>query len=280
MTEKLGSEIACDAAAAYVLVENAGTNSEVRRIEPGKPPVAIATGQRFARSIAVDDARVYWFAGSAGAHSYVATTTKEAGGLVDLYYDDGYGSTSFSALAIRGAVLAFAVANGRESRIVRGATNGFGEAIVARDQGAVPSLAIDGPRVYWVTAAKDQILRSGTGPGAPPEPFASGSGLDAIALSGGELFWTTADGVLHARAEGATPRVVASELRLPRGLTVDARSAFWVETGDPSTVATAPSAGGPVAYLGEALPSSSIAVCPNAIWLTKPERREVLRLAR
>lgn len=280
-------EIACDDEAAFVAVLDGSDRSVILRIAVGVAPKKLASDQYRGRSTAVDDTRVFWVSGEPlGGHSYVRATLKNDVTTPDDYYDDGFGSSSFSALAIKATVLAFFVDTIPSTRIVRGATSGLGGFDVARSTGKVTGVAIDGPYVYWLPATGDVVMRSST-PDAgatATETFASSpaAAITSLAIANGEVFWTGDDSLLkalHTTTPNGVPRQVASGLAKPGHLAVDSRRAFWVD-GATGAVATVPLAGGSPVVIGTGVASSTVAACSNAVWFTNPKTGEILRVAR
>jgi len=277
-------EIACDDEAAFVAVlDGILDRSVILRVAQGAAPKKLASNQYRGRSTAVDDTRVFWVSGEPlGGHSYVRATLKNDVTTPDDYYDDGYGSSAFSALTIKGTVLAFFSETSVSLRIFRGATSGLGGFDVAKDTGKVTGLAIDGPYVYWLPATADTIMRSSKTDAGAAETFTSGTAMTSLAIVNGEVFWTSDDArlrALHTTTPQGAPRQVASGLASPRHLAVDSRSAFWVDSAT-GAIATVPLAGGSPVVIGTGVSTSTVAACSNAVWFTNPTTGEILRVAR
>ena len=254
-----------------------GDDGEVRRMSlDGGSSVAIASGQRAPRGMAVDGLNVYWA--------------------------NGEGDTVMSAPKAGGAPVV--IADGQSARdVVVDAThvywtNLFGEVMKAAIDGSgtpfelfsdspgPDGIALDATHVYWVNRNEGLVMKVPIhGPmEAASVLFEGQESPSDIAVDATHVYWTNhEDGeVLKVPLEGGedAETVIAEDENEPFGIAVDATHVYWVNY-DGREVRRAPIEGGaPVSIATGQIGPRRIVVDAAAIYWTNHDSGEIVMLAK
>jgi hypothetical protein len=121
----------------------------------------------------------------------------------------------------------------RHSAIVRISADGSPASVLARSDGVVDSLALDGANVYWADPL-DGAIRAVPKAGGEIRTLAAERGLpEQLVLSGDTLTWVErrSESLFTMPTSGGIPHVVAEDFAGFANLVVDRRGAWWMSEG-------------------------------------------------
>ena len=200
-------------------------------------PMALPSEQNPPSSLAVSGANVSWIQANSGA--VMTCATGDCGTPTQL----GVGSTCAMGGFVAGggclnlAADADSVYWSTANAVVKCPIGGCGgnPTTLASGQNSPSGVVVDTTNVYWIDG--DAILSCAVGGcGGTPTTLASGQFANALAVGGGNVYWTS--GSMNVGAAGAVmkcaalgcngaPTTLASGLTQPVGITADAASVYW-----------------------------------------------------
>lgn len=211
----------------------------------------LATGLNDPRSIAVDDAGVYW-AETFGANvGRVSKAGSGAGSLVGYVGDQG-------RVASDGTYVYFVNYSGTVGRVSNTAPvapDGGAYATISASASAFSpgGIAVDGTRVYWTALADPGLVqgapKAGLTGGTPPTTYAATDhNPNGIVSDGANIYWASngpnsgtggadvfTDGTIStcpvAGCPAAGPIVLARKQLWPRGIAFDGVAVYWTNYG-------------------------------------------------
>ena len=235
----------------------------------GGTATSIATGQKYAEGMAVDDGHVYWITEASGADGSVWRASKDGTALVSLAsgqlapsgiaIDDGHvywanylapgdvnalakggggaptvltsGGMGLTRVAVDEANVYFL--NFYGGTLNRVAKTGGAPTLLATEPGLVGGLAIDGTSLY-VTAGADVVkIEKAT---STATILATTGGPSDVAVDADSVYFTDAKlgQVLRVAKSGGAPAVLASGQNGPAGIAVDGWCVYWANQGSSS----------------------------------------------
>ena len=147
--------------------------------------------------------------------------------------------------------------------------------VIATSSEPVFNLNIDASNVYWTThedgAGRGAIMKAPIN-GGPSTPLATGQS-EALAVGATHVFWTKSGGgtsgggaVVKVPITGGAPGVLASGLRTPWRITVDATHVYWTEAETAGAVMKVPIEGGTPIKLATARRPFGVAVDDSSVY--------------
>lgn len=273
--------LAADEGSIYWLQGDYTSNSTLSRRPATVEGVTSALAQSLIapRALAVNATSVFFAAGGAGGWTYVSEVPT-TGGNSKQTFANGAGTERIPAIAIEGRSIALVWnESGGNVHVIRASSDGSGAIDVAVKQSGASAVVLRAPYVYWNSPSG--ILRSSGQSPAAPEVFSTQS-AETVELAADDtaLYWAAADGKIRSLRfdqPGRAPVVLASDLKSPRGVAVDATHVYWASstTGE---VAAVPKAGGAPIVIATGQEPYAIAATATAVFFTDRSAGTLVRV--
>ncbi len=267
--------VTSDGNTVFLVADRGDNRGAIVRVAPDGATAVLVDDVHRPTGIAVDGARVYFGAGNPdGGWTYLRSIDKQTGAGTRDAYGSGAGSSLFTALANQGSTIAWA-SRDEQGAVYRALADGTGMTTLARKQGAVASVAVAGPWVYWAQSTQLFRQRTGVAPDAPPELVVARGLFTSVVSDGLEVFAASDDGsVVATSAADETPviRVLTGALVSPRALAVDPWFVYAVATGT-STVVGINRRSGRTVEVWKGQDPYAIAVTSSGLWVADRSAR-------
>lgn len=238
-------------------------------------PEKIAPVSALPRNIALDEKYAYWQEHDPRRDSRIMRVGKSGGSpelVTPVRWDE-------SELRVRGGFVYWCdfvdASIPPVVGVLRVPSSGGERRVVARDLGAVASMAVDDRYVYVASYDLHEVLRVALD-GGPPEVFAAGGELPgAIVLQGPNVYYESDGAIMTRAAAGSTVTTLVSDAPVELSLAVDDEFLYW---GRPryhgmmprshEGLFRLPTGGGPVVMLDEGYETAGIAVDEKTLYVS------------
>jgi hypothetical protein len=260
-----------DGSAADAMVCSAGGGGSV--------VATLASNQMFPNGVAIDATNAYWVNAVQGTVKKVPL----AGGT-PVTLASGQPTASAAAIAVDAAGIYWT--NAATGTVMKVPLDGGTPTTLASKHGYPYAIAVDATSVYWTDYDEANVMRVPKG-GGPSTTLASGQdNPQAIAIDATSVYWIdgpapTGDGVVPTCDPGAvmkvpkgggSPVTLASGLRAPAAIAVDATSVYWLAFTDDDNAGAvmkmALDGGSPMTLAkGESFPAGIAVDCASVYWI-------------
>jgi hypothetical protein len=272
-------DIAVDVTNVYWTDINAGNPGTVNKVPlGGGPTTALATGQLYPGSLAVDATTLYWACSNEEAVKkvpiaggpVVTIATSENGpcclvlNATDLYYRSTRGIIRLplaggtpTALPSNGVGFSLAldatslywrvdISGGITAQLLKMPLDGSSAPVSLVTSSSMGALVVNGSTLYWtmpagMIAGAGAVAKMPVG-GSVATPLATGLNEPSdLAVDGTHVYFTSyQDGtVSKIPVAGGTPTIIASKQKMPSSVVVDGTSVYWTNYGGSTSPAGA-----------------------------------------